>query len=200
MLRLSDIMTRDVITVSPDLSLRDAMELFAHRHISGAPVVVGDRIVGVVSLSDLAELASGSPGVPMQRPDFVDIGELESPADFAEDEPPATFFAEMWEDAGADLTERFKRTEGPEWNALEALTVGEAMNRKVAALAPSTPVHSAAAVMQRAGIHRVLVMEDHRLLGVVSTKDISDAVAHHGLSRNVYVFGKRADALGSRNP
>jgi len=190
MLRLSDIMTREVVTVSPELSLRDAMELLTHRHISGAPVVANGKVVGVVSLSDLAELAASSPGVPVQRPEFVELGELENPADWLEDDAPAAFFAEMWDDAGADLTERFDQTEIPEWNALEDHTVSEAMNRRVAALAPSTPVHLAAAVMQRAGIHRVLVMEDHRLLGVVSTKDISDAVARHQLTRSVYVFGK----------
>jgi len=42
MLRLQDIMTRDVVTVSPELTLRDAMELLTSLHISGAPVV-GNR-------------------------------------------------------------------------------------------------------------------------------------------------------------
>src|SRR5687767_504781 len=67
MLRLRDIMTREVVTVAPDLSVRDAMELLTSRHISGAPVLSNRKIVGVVSLTDLAELASGSPGVPTER-------------------------------------------------------------------------------------------------------------------------------------
>ena len=43
MLRLRDIMTTDVVTVSPESTIREAMELFASRHISGAPVVAGNR-------------------------------------------------------------------------------------------------------------------------------------------------------------
>ncbi|MGH7679433.1 MAG: CBS domain-containing protein, partial [Gemmatimonadaceae bacterium] len=33
-------MTQDVLTVSPDLSVREAMDLLTSRHISGAPVVI----------------------------------------------------------------------------------------------------------------------------------------------------------------
>ena len=196
MLRLEDIMTREVITVSPQLSLRDAMELFSASHISGAPVVANNTVVGVVSLSDLAELAAGSPGVPVEREDFVEQGDLESPAEWMEEDPPAAFFAHFWEDAGADVTQRIAHPDSPEWNALEEHTVGEAMSRRVASLPPETPVDQAAAVMQRAGIHRVLVMSDRHLVGVVSTKDISDAVARHAITTSVYVFGHRAATRG----
>jgi CBS domain-containing protein len=191
MLRLRDIMTNEVVTVGPDLTLRDAMDLLTSRHISGAPVVVRGKVVGVVSLTDLAECAAATPGVPTQRPDVAEWGEYENPADWIEgDEPPSAFFAAMYDDAGADVSERMAQTMGPEWNVLEEHTVGEAMNRKVASLSADTPVEHAAAVMQRAGIHRVLVMENGNLLGVVTTKDISDAVADHQLTKRVYVFDR----------
>jgi CBS domain-containing protein len=191
MLALKDIMTRDVVTVSPDLSLRDAMELLTSRHISGAPVVSRGRVAGVVSLTDLAEFASSTPGTPTERPDQVEWGEYENPVDWpVDEEPPSAFFAELWDDAGAELTERFASTSSPEWNVLEEHTVGEAMNRKVASLPPDTPVEHAAAVMRRSGIHRVLVMENGKLLGLVSTKDVSDAVADRRLTRRVYVFDR----------
>lgn len=88
-------------------------------------------------------------------------------------------------------------TMGPEWNMLEEHTVGEAMNRKIAALPPDTPVEHAAAVMRRAGIHRVLVMENGNLLGIVTTKDVSDAVADRRLTTRVYVFGAKAGDCGT---
>ena len=193
MLRLRDLMTRDVVTVSPELSVREAMELLSSRHISGAPVVSNNAVIGVVSLTDLAELAAGAPGVPTERPELAEWGEFETPGDWIdEDVPPGAYFADMWDDAGVDASQRMSEDRGPEWNALEEHTVGEAMNRRIAALPPDTPVDEAAALMQRVGIHRVLVMEGTRLLGVVSTKDISDAVAQHRVTTNVYVFGKRA--------
>lgn len=197
MLRLRDIMTRDVVTVAPELSVRDAMELLASQHISGAPVVTNSKLLGVISLTDLAELAASSPGIPTERPELAQWGEFENPGDWIEeDSPPGAFFAEMWDDSGVDASERMAATSSPEWNALEELTVGEAMTRRIAALPPDTPVDHAAAFMQRASIHRVLVTENERLVGIVSTKDISDAVADHRVTTNVYVFGGRAADRG----
>ena len=198
MLRLKDIMTPDVLTLSPELSVRDAMGLLTSRHISGAPVVSAGKVVGVVSLTDLAECAAGTPGVPTERPEIAEWGEFEAPEEWIEgDEPPAAFYAHMWDDAGADVVERMADVSGPEWNVLEEYTVGETMNRKVSALPPDTPVEEAADVMRRAGIHRILVMENSRLLGVVTTKDITDAVADHKLTSRVYVFGSPARDRGN---
>jgi CBS domain-containing protein len=56
MLRLRDIMTRDVVSAAPDLTVRDAMELLSERHVSGAPVVDGGKVVGIVSTTDLLDL------------------------------------------------------------------------------------------------------------------------------------------------
>ena len=49
-----DIATRDVISVSPDMSTREAAELMAEHQVRRLPVVDGDRLVGIVSLGDLA--------------------------------------------------------------------------------------------------------------------------------------------------
>lgn len=56
MLRLRDIMTREVVSAAPDLTVRDAMELLSERHVSGAPVVDGGKVVGIVSATDLLDL------------------------------------------------------------------------------------------------------------------------------------------------
>jgi len=53
MLRLRDIMTQDVVTAPPGMTLRDAMALLSERHVSGAPVVDGGRVVGIFSATDL---------------------------------------------------------------------------------------------------------------------------------------------------
>lgn len=195
MLKLHEIMTRELLTISPEHSLREAMSLLASRHISGAPVVSNGKVVGVISLTDLAEFAASAPGVPTERPDLAEWGEWDETRDPPEgDESPSAFFAELWDDAGADVTERLEETKGPEWNALEEHTVGEAMTRRVQSLTPDTPVDEAASFMRDAGIHRVLVMSGDALLGVVTTKDISDAVADHKLTTRVYMFGPaRAD-------
>lgn len=191
MLRLSDIMTRDVLTVPPQLSVRDAMALFATRHITGAPVVSSQsKVVGVVSLTDLAEFAAGSPGVPTERMDQAEWGEWDREDELPEGtEPPSAFFSDLWDDAGAEVSERIGGTEGPEWSALDEHTVSEVMSRRISSLPPTTAVDSAADFMRTAGIHRVLVMDGEKLVGLVSTSDIAAAVADHKLAKRVYVFG-----------
>jgi CBS domain-containing protein len=51
--------------------------------------------------------------------------------------------------------------------------------------------------MRRAGIHRVLVMEEGELLGVVTTTDLANTVADQPTPARVYVFGKPAAARGT---
>ena len=67
MLRLRDIMSTNVVTVSPEMSIREAMELFGKQHVSGAPVVSGGKLAGVVTGGDLMTFASALPGVPTER-------------------------------------------------------------------------------------------------------------------------------------
>jgi CBS domain-containing protein len=188
MLRLRDIMTRDVLTLAPDLSLRDALSVLVTKHISGAPVVRQGKVVGVVSLTDLAEFASASSGVPTERPVSPAWDEEESDELTEGAEPASAFFAEMWDDAGADVDERMAESANPEWNALEQATVGEVMSRDVLSMPSDTPVEDAADFMRSATIHRVLVMADGKLEGIVSTSDIAAAVADNRLSHRVYVF------------
>jgi len=197
MLRLNDIMTKDVVSVPADMSVRDAMSLFATRHITGAPVVEQGKVVGVVSLTDLVELAAASPGSPTGRPDSEgEWGSWEEEPEGPEGtEPPSAFFSELWDDAGAEGATRMRVSEGPEWSALDDTSVSEAMTRNICSLAPSAAVEYAAEFMRSAGIHRVLVMDGDQLVGLVSTSDITNAVADHKLDRRVYVFGPAQSRL-----
>lgn len=71
MLKLKDIMTREVVSAGPDMTIRDAMELLSERHISGAPVVDGGKVVGIFSSSDLlamlADLNDTTPSLTFRR-------------------------------------------------------------------------------------------------------------------------------------
>jgi CBS domain-containing protein len=52
-MRVRDVMTTDVATVAPETSLRDVAALLVQKHISGVPVVEGERVIGVVSERDI---------------------------------------------------------------------------------------------------------------------------------------------------
>lgn len=189
MLRVRDIMTKDVLTVSPEMSLRDAMELFTSRHISGAPVVAGGKVVGVVAASDLLALAAAMPGVPTERDGASEDEEWDAAEEWMEgDEAPAEYFSDLWADVDAEIPERMSYQGSPEWNALESRTVDEAMTRRVCALRPEMGVRAAADYMRSARIHRVIVMEEGELVGIVSTMDLVDAIADGRLTSQRYTF------------
>jgi len=51
---LGDIATSSIVTVTPDARLSDARELMQRHRVRRLPVVKADRLVGIVSLGDLA--------------------------------------------------------------------------------------------------------------------------------------------------
>ena len=188
MLKLRDIMTADVITIDPQLSIRDAMEVLVRQHISGAPVVSGTKVIGLISMTDLVQYAASLPdSTPNGRRDAS--RDPESPGD-ADDDADAAFYAELWSDGDAVTVDQFAVVGGPDWNVLEEHTVGDAMTHEVRSLSSGTGVLDAAALMTDEHIHRVIVMDGEQLAGIVSLTDIARAVAEHRLSSRTYVFGK----------
>ena len=63
-LKIAEVMTQDVVTVTPLTSMADLREILRKHRISGAPVVDGGELVGVISIEDLIKaLAAGEMGV-----------------------------------------------------------------------------------------------------------------------------------------
>lgn len=198
MLRVRDIMTRDVRVVSPQTTVREAMELFAREHVSGAPVVSGSTVVGVVTTADLLSFAATLRGVPARRDDTAvaeDWNELSADEQDILDEaaPSGAFYSDLWDDAGTDVSERMRSVEGPEWNVLEEHEVSEVMTRELWTLPSSAGAREAADMMQERGIHRVLIVDNDALVGIVSALDIARAAAERMFETRAYVFNHDAD-------
>jgi CBS domain-containing protein len=50
---VGDVMTRDVVSIAPDVAPEHAMALITNQRIRHLPVVDGARVVGIVSIGDL---------------------------------------------------------------------------------------------------------------------------------------------------
>lgn len=196
MLRLRDIMTTDVTTIDPNLTIREAMDVFASERISGAPVVAGGEVIGVVSATDLLQFAASLAPVPAEGErtadlldDLVDDDAGDGPLPDVGDDPSAVYFMELWDDVGADVVERMAVPATAELNGLEEHTVSEVMTRgPIHALGPDALVPVAAEFMGRLNIHRVLVMTGRKLVGIATTSDVTRAVAAGKLTSHTYVF------------
>lgn len=66
-LPVGDIMTRDVAAVSPDTPIADLARVLYERRIGGVPVVEGERVVGVITESDLLRMIFEAGGAPGRR-------------------------------------------------------------------------------------------------------------------------------------
>ncbi len=67
-LKIEDVMTREVITVSPQISMTELREILREHRISGVPVMENGVLVGIISIEDLIEaLAGGEMGVTVEK-------------------------------------------------------------------------------------------------------------------------------------
>jgi CBS domain-containing protein len=74
-MKVEDLMTRDVIIVSPETSIQKAAKLMVDHRVSGLPVVDGEgRLVGIISEGDLILRQRGREKAPWWR-GFFDDGE-----------------------------------------------------------------------------------------------------------------------------
>jgi CBS domain-containing protein len=149
-----DIMRSNLITAEPGQSLVELRHLLIESDISGVPVVQEGRLVGVISRSDLVRVEE-----LVESLDAEVSGEhwQENQADGFRHSPPPTFA-------------EFRRR-------LQDLKVKDAMRAQVVTCSPQTSVTNVAAEMVRHHVHRVVVVEGDKPLGIVSTLDIAALVA-----------------------
>jgi CBS domain-containing protein len=179
MLKLRDMMTADIISVGPDTPLAEVAELLATEGISGVPVVGTTRVLGVISASDLMDVTATDAG----RPDETDDGGAVWSAMEEEEQNDAIvppFFYDPWMD-------RQIRPDDYEWQddekeAFGERTAADVMTRVVYGLPPTTPADEAARYMLERGIHRVLVLEDGELVGIVTSMDFVRVVAENAVT------------------
>jgi CBS domain-containing protein len=86
---VGDVMTTDVITTSPDTSVRDAARIMAQHWIRHLPVVENGQLVGIISQRDITGVfaalvhASGEPAIETdslvrdQRLARIEMGDLD---------------------------------------------------------------------------------------------------------------------------
>lgn len=141
-----NVMNTKVHTVEADWSLEQLARFFIDKSISGAPVVSGGKLVGVVSTTDLTRTMTEREAPPPEEHDY-----------FAR-----SFAASVSPDEVASVT-----------LVRESSTkVGDVMTPVVFEVSPDTSVREVAQMMLRGHIHRVFVTEHKNLVGVVSALDL----------------------------
>ncbi|MFZ5899167.1 MAG: CBS domain-containing protein [Bacillota bacterium] len=149
-LKAREIMTTEVVTVSPDDDVEKVARLLLEHHISGLPVVDGDgKLVGVITEGDLI-FQEKKIRAPLYTVILDTVIYLEKPQRFVDE---------------------LKRT--------VAQKVGELMSTRLYTVGPDASVEDIATIMVEKSINRVPVVDsDNKLVGIVSRQDIIRAI--HG--------------------
>ncbi len=149
-MKVRDVMNVMPITVPADASVSEAARLLRENKISGLPVLDGEKLVGIVSESDLLRLLS----VEDKKE-----GGLWLPSPFEIFEVPFRDLVK-WEQMQAGLKD------------VHTKKVSDVMSRNLHEVGPDDSVEEAASIMTRHRINRLPVVEDGRLVGIVTRGDI----------------------------
>lgn len=168
MLTVRDIMNTEVVTVSPGATVRELTRVLVDAEISGTPVVDSyGTLVGVVSNTDVVRLAAHQVTATDGWPQ-AGAGQEE---DEGEADPYGFFLPEDSPFAHEEVLELLPEGE------MDRVTVGDIMTAVSFSVGPETSVRDLAGFLVRGRIHRAVVVEDTRLVGIVTTMDILGAVA-----------------------
>lgn len=146
-MKVRDIMTAEVVVAHPDTSVNLVARLMASRDISGIPVVEDDRLVGIVTELDL----------------IVRNTRLEPPAFFA------LLDARIPLETPSHYRERIRHMLGT--------LARDVMTEKVVTIGPGEELESLAEIMVKQRVNPLPVVEDGRLVGIVSRSDIIGMMA-----------------------
>jgi CBS domain-containing protein len=178
MVTVRDLMQQDVVTAAPQMTARELARILSDEGISGVPVVTpSGEVLGVVSSSDLVRLAAEEQEIRLSSAHWVpNPGSAEVEDRDLDDEsvdPFASFF--LPEDAPV-LSPEWSRMDVEE-GSLDRLTVSDIMTPVSFSIPPEASLKELAEFLVRGRIHRAVVMEDGRLLGIVTTMDVLRALA-----------------------
>jgi CBS domain-containing protein len=142
MLKASDIMTKELVTVPPDMEIVKAAKILLEKGINGVPVVEAGELVGILCQSDLIAQQKKLP-VP-------------------------SFFTFLDGFIPLKSTKQFEKA----WHKIAAAMVSDAMTRDPVTVRPETTVEEIATLMVDRNFHTIPVVEKGRLVGIVGKQDV----------------------------
>jgi CBS domain-containing protein len=147
-MKVRDVMNVKPITCQAADTVAAAARIMREDKVSGMPVLDGERLVGVVSESDILHLLASE-----------EEGTLWLPSPFEIIEVPLRDLIK-WERLHSKAEDVSKKN------------VADVMSRNIHEIGPDDSVEEAASVMTRHRINRLPVVEGGRLVGIITRGDI----------------------------
>jgi len=154
MKKVEEFMNKNVVYLSPDDNIFDAAKKLCKSDIAGAPVVKDDKVVGIISISDIIK--------------FIDIkmGKL----------PKVEFPGLSWVFLALIKMQKLHMDLRKELEKATRSKVREVMSKNVITASPSMSLIEAANLMEKHDINRLPVVIDGKLVGIVARADLIRAL------------------------
>ncbi|MDD2439537.1 MAG: CBS domain-containing protein [Methanosarcinaceae archaeon] len=152
-MKVKEIMNTAVVFCGPGDTVRETAKLLKEKNISGAPVLEKGRLVGIISEGDLLKFLI----LPEQ-------GGLWLPSPFEVIEVPIRELL-SWEDTKKVFSD------------VGAKPVREIMKTEVYTVSPEASIEEASELMVRQRINRLPVMENEKVVGIITRGDIIQGLA-----------------------
>ncbi len=151
MLTAGEIMTKDVVTVQKETSIRELAEMFTVRKISSAPVVDAEGdLIGIVTETDLVEQDKN-----LHIPTVISL-----------------FDWVIYLESGKKFEKELKKMTGQ--------NVGDIYTAEVETVAPTTPISEVADIMSTKKVHAIPVVEGKKVVGIIARIDLIRTMVGQG--------------------
>jgi len=148
MLKVKDIMTKDVVTVTAGTTVMELAKIFAERHLSSLPVVdQGGGLIGIVTETDLVEQDKN-----LHIPTVISI-----------------FDWVIYLESDKKFEKELKKMTGR--------TVGDIYSADVVTVSPDSSIADVADLLSSRKINALPVVEGKKLAGIVSRIDLIRSMA-----------------------
>jgi CBS domain-containing protein len=183
-LPIGDRMSSPVETTTPDSSIIAAGKIMETKGVKRLPVVEAGRLIGIVSQTDITRgLISISPLEAVADIMTTDVATIDTAATIAEaaqrmsSQGISSLIAVHRNDVAGIITEKdlLRRVVALHKDPTE-MQVVDVMSFPIVAVPPSYSILSAAKKMDIMRLHRLIVMTDNHVYGIVTQTDISKAI------------------------
>ncbi len=148
MITVKEIMTKEVLTVTRETSIKELSDLFIKHRVNGFPVVDGTgQLTGIVTEKNLIEQSKN-----LHIPTVI-----------------ALFDAVIYLESGKKFEEEVKR--------YNATRVEDIYTKAVVTISPDTGIHEVASLMAEKSVHSIPVVEGKTILGIVGKLDVIKGLA-----------------------
>ena len=151
-----EFMNKDVIYLSAEDTIYDAAKLLSQLNVAGAPVIEKEKIVGIISISDIIKFIDIKLGV---------LPKINTPG-------LSSLLLALVQMQKIHMD--FKK----ELEKIKKFKVKEVMSKNVVAISPKMTLLEVAEIMEKYDFNRFPVVENGKLVGIVARADLIKALIY----------------------